>query len=161
MCQRMGWPPISTMGLGRTEVSSLRRVPRPPARMTAFIMGEYPWTRLGAAEGVAPAIARISMTSFGVREQGETRRSLCILGKQRWANRAISTTLVLPCTSLLAAISARRQGQFSCAQMTARNLWDEEQTRSANEHQRAQDAGPAEDRQGELWISCRESGVRG
>src|ERR1019366_8241867 len=38
MCHRMGRPPISTMGLGRTEVSSLSRVPRPPARMTAFIL---------------------------------------------------------------------------------------------------------------------------
>lgn len=36
MCQRIGFPPISTIGLGRTEVSSLMRVPNPPARMTAF-----------------------------------------------------------------------------------------------------------------------------
>ncbi len=39
MCQRMGRPPISTMGLGRMEVSSEMRVPRPPASMTAFILG--------------------------------------------------------------------------------------------------------------------------
>src|SRR6202035_2018985 len=37
MCQRIGRPPISTIGLGRTPVSSLRRVPNPPARITAFI----------------------------------------------------------------------------------------------------------------------------
>ena len=36
MCQRIGLPPISTMGFGRTEVSSEMRVPSPPARMTAF-----------------------------------------------------------------------------------------------------------------------------
>src|SRR4051794_15866006 len=36
MCQRMGLPPTSTMGLGRSEVSSLKRLPTPPARMTAF-----------------------------------------------------------------------------------------------------------------------------
>src|ERR1017187_5069259 len=37
MCQRIGLPPISTIGLGRMAVSSLRRVPKPPARITAFI----------------------------------------------------------------------------------------------------------------------------
>ena len=40
MCQSIGMPPISTIGLGRTVVSSLRREPKPPARMTAFIRGE-------------------------------------------------------------------------------------------------------------------------
>src|SRR5689334_23026593 len=37
MCQRIGWLPISTIGFGRTPVSSEIRVPNPPARMTAFI----------------------------------------------------------------------------------------------------------------------------
>jgi hypothetical protein len=36
-CQRIGFPPISTIGFGRDEVSSLMRVPRPPARMTHFM----------------------------------------------------------------------------------------------------------------------------
>src|SRR3990172_11820372 len=36
MCHRIGRPPISTMGLGREAVSSDRRVPSPPARMTTF-----------------------------------------------------------------------------------------------------------------------------
>src|SRR6267143_2999847 len=35
MCQRIGRPPISTIGLGRTSVSSARRVPNPPQRITA------------------------------------------------------------------------------------------------------------------------------
>ena len=35
-CQRIGRPPISTSGLGRTVVSSERRVPSPPASRTAF-----------------------------------------------------------------------------------------------------------------------------
>src|ERR1022692_2762276 len=39
MCQRMGSPPISTMCLGRTVVSSDNREPRPPARMTTFTRG--------------------------------------------------------------------------------------------------------------------------
>src|SRR6478672_970981 len=37
MCQRIGRPPISTIGLGRVPVSSVSRVPIPPARITAFI----------------------------------------------------------------------------------------------------------------------------
>ena len=36
MCQSSGRPPISTMGLGRTAVSSAMRVPLPPARMTTL-----------------------------------------------------------------------------------------------------------------------------
>ncbi len=31
MCQRIGRPPISTMGLGVTSVSAASRVPAPPA----------------------------------------------------------------------------------------------------------------------------------
>jgi hypothetical protein len=34
--KRIGLPPISTIGLGRMTLSSLMRVPKPPARMTAF-----------------------------------------------------------------------------------------------------------------------------
>ena len=37
MCHSTGLPPISIIGLGRIVVSSLIRVPRPPARMTAFM----------------------------------------------------------------------------------------------------------------------------
>src|SRR5512147_2568629 len=37
MCQRIGWWPIFTMGFGRYSVSSRRRVPRPPARITTGI----------------------------------------------------------------------------------------------------------------------------
>src|SRR3954452_11711906 len=40
MCQMIGMAPISIIGLGRTAVSSLSRVPRPPARITAFIGGQ-------------------------------------------------------------------------------------------------------------------------
>ena len=36
MCHRIGLPPISTIGFGRSAVSSDRREPRPPARMMAF-----------------------------------------------------------------------------------------------------------------------------
>src|SRR5437016_5400590 len=37
MCQRIGSPPISTIGFGFSAVASCNRVPRPPARMTTFM----------------------------------------------------------------------------------------------------------------------------
>jgi hypothetical protein len=40
MCQRIGRPPISTIGFGFREVSSDRREPSPPARMSTFIIYE-------------------------------------------------------------------------------------------------------------------------
>src|SRR5438874_1548062 len=36
MCQRIGLPPTSIIGFGRTWDSSEMRVPKPPARMTHF-----------------------------------------------------------------------------------------------------------------------------
>src|SRR6476661_5092097 len=41
MCQSIGRPPISTIGLGFVSVSSARRVPSPPARMTTFSPGLF------------------------------------------------------------------------------------------------------------------------
>jgi hypothetical protein len=41
ICHRIGRPPISTIGFGRMTVSSLRRVPAPPASNTAFIEVAY------------------------------------------------------------------------------------------------------------------------
>src|SRR5579863_6084847 len=37
MCQRIGRPPTSTIGFGRTVVSSASREPSPPANITTFI----------------------------------------------------------------------------------------------------------------------------
>src|ERR1700747_1525407 len=37
ICQRIGRPPISTIGLGFNCVSSERRLPTPPARMATLI----------------------------------------------------------------------------------------------------------------------------
>src|SRR5438552_635171 len=37
MCQRIGFSPISTIGLGLTWVSSLNLEPKPPAKITAFM----------------------------------------------------------------------------------------------------------------------------
>src|SRR5688572_6454593 len=37
ICQRIGFPPTSTIGLGRSVVSSESLEPSPPARITAFM----------------------------------------------------------------------------------------------------------------------------
>src|SRR5690349_9298348 len=42
MCQRIGLIPISTIGLGFRSVSSRKRVPRPPQRITTFIATPQP-----------------------------------------------------------------------------------------------------------------------
>src|SRR5882762_828406 len=42
MCQSIGRPPISIIGFGTTAVSSARRVPWPPARMTTFTFPSSP-----------------------------------------------------------------------------------------------------------------------
>ncbi len=42
MCQRIGRPPISTIGFGFVTVSSARRLPTPPAKMTTFMFGPPP-----------------------------------------------------------------------------------------------------------------------
>src|SRR5215468_10590508 len=48
MCQRIGRPPISTIGFGLVEVSSDNRVPRPPASITAFTWCRILFRRPGA-----------------------------------------------------------------------------------------------------------------
>jgi hypothetical protein len=37
MCHKIGLPPTSIIGFGLEELSSEIRVPKPPAKMTAFI----------------------------------------------------------------------------------------------------------------------------
>src|SRR4051794_21048317 len=60
MCQRIGLPPISTIGFGRMWDSSLILVPRPPASMTTFIM--LPQTREPARQACAGRVARERQT---------------------------------------------------------------------------------------------------
>src|SRR6266852_3309728 len=55
MSQRIGRPPISTMGLGRNSVSSRRRVPNPLQRTTTFITGSL--QRFGAGKAWLPPSA--------------------------------------------------------------------------------------------------------
>src|SRR6266581_1241486 len=89
MCQRIGLPPISIMGLGRTDVSSLMRVPMPPARMTAFmrkVLCEFqflspvnrPWTDLSST-----VIACISFQSPAFPQNRITRLEASFPRRQR------------------------------------------------------------------------------
>src|SRR5437762_13804643 len=84
MCQRIGRPPISIIGFGRKCDSSEIRVPRPPARMTAFMdayMDSFAWLatparwkRQDKSRGCAGLVAR------GARRRASARAALGIGG---------------------------------------------------------------------------------
>src|SRR5258706_4298773 len=84
MCQRIGRPPISIIGFGRKCDSSEIRVPRPPARMTAFMdayMDSFAWLatpagrkRQDKSRGCAARIARRA------RRRASARAALGIRG---------------------------------------------------------------------------------
>src|SRR6202012_1114883 len=66
-CQMIGRPPISTIGLGRTAVSSPSRLPSPPAKITVFIRGKalelFP--QGGGDAGIGPYRASFQATPSG------------------------------------------------------------------------------------------------
>src|SRR5262245_30958852 len=66
MCQRIGRPPISTIGFGRTSVSSERRVPRPPARTTTFMRGFWP-----IRARASPQLALQDLARRALRQRGD------------------------------------------------------------------------------------------
>src|SRR5215467_14783977 len=63
MCQRIGRPPISTIGFGLVEVSSDNRVPRPPASITAFTGRRILFRRPGDTSRSARAVVLRSSPS--------------------------------------------------------------------------------------------------
>lgn len=85
MCQRIGFPPISIMGLGRVEVSSEIRVPRPPARMTAFI-------KLNSLCCVASSSLRCNFLNSGLGER-DVRASLPLDRQVKIAQNVLCTSL--------------------------------------------------------------------
>src|SRR5690606_42164160 len=72
MCQRIGLPPISTIGFGRRVVSSANRVPNPPARITAFI---YSTPSRAASGGQPPVGVRRSISGWALGELRRPRRA--------------------------------------------------------------------------------------
>src|SRR5215831_19354010 len=62
MCQSIGRPPTSIIGFGLRWDSSLMRVPRPPARMTAFIS-----LSTAASETAGPTLGRLEVRDLGER----------------------------------------------------------------------------------------------
>ena len=69
MCQSIGLPPISTIGLGRTAVSSLSREPNPPAKITAFtsVQGNRRSARLHTRLGASAANNALGSPAYDVR----------------------------------------------------------------------------------------------
>jgi len=56
MCQIIGRPPTSTIGLGLNSVSSRSRVPKPPASSTAFTIPPMICVNLGYCKVVLELI---------------------------------------------------------------------------------------------------------
>ena len=87
MCHRMGVPPISTIGFGRDCVSSLIRVPSPPARMTAFILSQwYQRSSFGKGDWV---IIEISAPSISTRISRPTRTAKLMLTRAELLRKQI------------------------------------------------------------------------
>src|SRR5208282_548498 len=70
ICQRMGRPPISTMGLGRYSVSSRKRVPSPPHSITTFT--RFSWEALVL---VPMLVFRILFLIQGLGKEGRCTRT--------------------------------------------------------------------------------------
>src|SRR4051812_43674577 len=97
-CQRIGLPPTSTIGLGRRDVSSASRVPRPPARMTAFTIGQGSRRRPPAvlptgavASDVRVASRREGAAKLGGKAPDDYEREAvddgCQHGLRHWVHR--------------------------------------------------------------------------
>src|SRR3954452_4249871 len=65
MCHRIGRPPTSTIGLGGSWVSSLSRLPRPPARITAFIAPLLPMLVVELGDGEHPVECDLGRLAHG------------------------------------------------------------------------------------------------
>src|SRR5438270_560770 len=72
MCHRIGIPPISTIGLGRRDVSSPRRVPNPPARITACTRTSFEWAQAPsyAFECVSSETSTVEVANPGRERSG-------------------------------------------------------------------------------------------
>src|SRR3954451_18807401 len=80
MCQRIGFPPMSTIGFGRNSGSSRRRVPSPPQRMTTF-------TRPVSA----PADYHLRMVRISIKE-GEGEADDGVMANGFWRVRPFLVT---------------------------------------------------------------------
>src|ERR1043165_190865 len=96
ICQRIGFPPISIIGLGLLTDSSLIREPSPPARITAFI-----------CLGILPALGPFHEVSFycAMRSCWHVYRSALISVPCARNHRYASAT---PCASGIRACHPRR-----------------------------------------------------
>src|SRR5690349_9682245 len=94
MCQSIGLPPISTIGFGRATVSSDSREPRPPARMTAFIVHPPLTPRTGAELG--PRARRHEPLGWRWRDVLIASHRLHLARLGRLARRAAPRTRLQP-----------------------------------------------------------------
>jgi len=85
MCHKIGFPPISTSGLGRNSVSSRRRVPIPPHRITTCSGLEL----LGIARSL-PLIDPQRKQATAALRQNKHLRALLNSGRQLEDSNGIS-----------------------------------------------------------------------
>src|SRR5438309_6515963 len=72
MCHRIGIPPTSTIGFGRSDVSSPRRVPSPPARITACTRTSFEWAQAPsyASECLSSETSTVEVANPGRERSG-------------------------------------------------------------------------------------------
>src|SRR3954447_16051673 len=83
MCQSIGLPPISTIGLGLTVVSSESREPSPPARITAFMAGQRTLAPMPAQTADLAVVGAGLLGLAVARELGRRRPSARIVVLER------------------------------------------------------------------------------
>src|SRR4051812_47946725 len=80
-CHRMGLPPISIIGLGRISVSSERRVPKPPAKITTFTASSSRVWRVKNVRTISVAPTRRLKERVGSWGTNPTHgRGICVRG---------------------------------------------------------------------------------
>src|SRR5687768_3969958 len=91
MCQRMGLPPTSTRGFGRTTVSSAMRVPSPPAKTTTFM--SHP-RRREIPRAAAIPVDRSAQAFFQADLRLKTEERLCPRGVEHAARLTVGLACV-------------------------------------------------------------------
>src|SRR3989338_9156813 len=84
MCQRMGLPPISTIGFGRVSVSSVSRVRRPPQRITTCTRGMLGQGSAAVRRDLPPVVRDLRATGWHAQDLVRIVRLGGAVRDERW-----------------------------------------------------------------------------